>query len=312
MVPHLGWKHGVFGNPYKAALHGRHINILNVLFEDGPYVGAREKYRLAQNAAENGDDEMVEFILQADWAPRKIFRDGYRPVNEFERALRTRSIKLFNMAMQEKEIVDQSPLMPEVLNRLLRNAINRGWVDMVRHIISLVGVPPESLAKIKFETEQALYCACKAGHDAVVKLLLDRQVHVSGAELEAAASLGHTSTVNLLLEHGADVHSARAQDCLATAAVKGYLGIVRMLLDAGMNPNKGFIVPMIQAVRAEHPGICQLLSERGATMTVAQAIAEVTKRDEFAGQAVAWPDPRARHLPLQLENADRMLQVHRG
>lgn len=179
------------------------------------------------------------------------------------------------MILKEREHFSKDPLTLAYLNSLLRIAASRNWVDIMRHIISL-GATPESPADNRVETDQPLYHACTDGQEEAVKFLLDHQVHTSGAELEAAASHGHASIVKLLLEHGVDVKSTKAQNCLAAAAGKGYLGVVRMLLDAGMNPNEGLPVPMLQAVRAEHPGVCQLLSERGATMNVSQAIAEAT------------------------------------
>jgi hypothetical protein len=285
LEPPLEWKDGVLGNPYHAAVLGRSFDILKFFLKDPQSIGPRTKYRLVCKAAKNGDKEMVEFILQADWAPRKFFpvmhdngEDRLRRLRFRYRKLRmafqTPSIEIFNIIMQEWEICAEAPLARDFLDEFLRDAAARGWVDMTRHIISL-GAPPESPAERRDKTGQPLYFACEYGHDEVVKLLLDHNVHLSGAELEAAAKHGHASTLKLLLEQGIDVHSVGAKNCLAAAAAKGHLGIVRMLLDAGMSPDEGSIAPMIQAVRAEHPGICQLLSERGATMSVAQARASL-------------------------------------
>jgi hypothetical protein len=264
---HLAWKEGVLGNPYKAALRERNFNILNIFFEDPQSVDAKLKDRLVKKAAWNGDKEMVEFIYQATWSPsepNRYYGTSGPHATDTKGILQTPSPEIFNIIMQERKTTNGDPFPLEILNFLLRNAARRGWVDMIRHIISLGGTPEAWPFK----------CACESGQDEVVKLLLPYQNHPLSAELEAAASRGNISTLKLLLEHGADVNTELAKNCLSVAAAKGHLEIVRMLLDAGKSPNEGDIAPMIHAVRAEHPGICQLLIEQGATMSMPEAIAE--------------------------------------
>lgn len=268
---------GIFGDPYGAALVGRQFDILSAFFENVSVVDTTKTYWLLQKAAENDDKEMVEFILRADWSPCKSRSAGDRAAAQIERALRTPSIEIFDIVMQERRKLDQEPLSLNTLSMLLRGAIIRNWGCMAGYIMSL-GVTSETLGWPIFGYSQPLHLACEAGHDDAVKFLLSHQVHVSCTEMEAATGHGHASTLKLLLEHG-DLDVKHAENCLAVAAGKGHLGIVRMLLDAGMDPNKGSTIPMVQAVRAEHPGICQLLIERGATMTVAQAVAEAARMD---------------------------------
>lgn len=268
----LGWKAGILGDPFHAALAGRHFDILNLLCKSYYSMGLRNQHRLLQRAAEYGDKEMVEFILRGpNWSPFNYFANAPTPTTNIEIALRTPNVEIFNIIMQERGKIAQDPLTPDTLEKRLHLAVIRGWVDMARHIISL-GETSGLLGRFRLETE--LYHACKAGQSEIVKLLL-AHMHMKGAKAEAAASYDQAGTHKSLLEHHPD-----GKNCVAVAAGKGLLGIVRMLLDAGINPDGGSTAPMVQAVRAEHPGICQLLIEQGATMTVPQAVVEAARREE--------------------------------
>lgn len=286
--PHLASKCGVFGNPYVAALLGRSFDVLNSFFEEDQSLNARELDDLVALAAYNGDKEMVEFIYRAEWSPShpryKSDKGRWGPDRLHpKKMLRTPSPEIFNIIMRERELTN-ADLIPNLLNFLLRNAAIRGWANMIRHIFSLEGTPePPMSFGLTAEAKGLwpLYCACEAGQDEVVRLLLPYQVQPLGFELETAASHGNISTLKLLLEYGADINLKLAKNCVIAAAAKGYLGIVRMLLDAGMDPNEGDIVPLVHAVRAENPDICQLLMERGATLSLNDAIAEASKANNL-------------------------------
>jgi ankyrin repeat protein len=86
-----------------------------------------------------------------------------------------------------------------------------------------------------------LIYAAFSGHEAVVRLLLDR-----GADVEAkaedkwtaliwAAILGHEAIVRLLLDRGADVEAkaGNGRTALTLVASLGYEAVVRLLLDRG-------------------------------------------------------------------------------
>ncbi|KAF8817312.1 hypothetical protein BYT27DRAFT_6865538, partial [Phlegmacium glaucopus] len=61
----------------------------------------------------------------------------------------------------------------------------------------------------------ALQAASSEGHEAIVKLLLEKGANVNaqegeefGSALRAASSRGHEAIVKLLLEHGAEMSAA--------------------------------------------------------------------------------------------------------
>lgn len=60
--------------------------------------------------------------------------------------------------------------------------------------------------------------------------------------MQHAVELGNMEIFNLLLEHGADVNAPAADDggvtALQIAAIQGYIGIARRLLDLGADVNQ--------------------------------------------------------------------------
>jgi ankyrin repeat protein len=87
----------------------------------------------------------------------------------------------------------------------------------------------------------ALHSAAENGHEAVVRLLLEKEVDVNMTDenkrmaLYSAAENGHEAVVRLLLEHKADVDAITrdGSTALYRAAEKGHEAVVQLLkLDA--------------------------------------------------------------------------------
>ena len=89
--------------------------------------------------------------------------------------------------------------------------------------------------------------ATKAGHNRVVKILLDKGANIDKAAywsrwtpLHYAAYYDRIYVVNLLLDEGAEVDEADDMGCspLFRAAQSGCKDVVKVLLERGAEPNK--------------------------------------------------------------------------
>ena len=124
-----------------------------------------------------------------------------------------------------------------------------------------------------------LQSAAEAGHDAVVKQLIDKSADVNALRakvggctaLEAASTHGYLAVVRRLLAAGADVNPPdppEGETSLYLAAAHGHCTVVKELLDAGADaafvPEEAWALTALQA--AEENGwkdVVKLLSGRG-------------------------------------------------
>jgi ankyrin repeat domain-containing protein 50 len=116
------------------------------------------------------------------------------------------------------------------------------------------------------------------GHEAVVRLLLEKSVDVHDKDsrsgrtpLSWAAGRGHEAVVRLLLEKGADVDSKdhrHGQTPLSWAAENGHKAVVRLLLEKGAavdsKDSGDGRTPLSWAALNGHEAVVRLLLEKGA------------------------------------------------
>jgi len=77
-----------------------------------------------------------------------------------------------------------------------------------------------------------------------------------------ACELGFEGVVIVLLEHG-----VKLQDNDLTAAVKGgHLDVVKILIEAGADPNKGDPLPIVRAISMERKDVFRELIKHGASL----------------------------------------------
>jgi hypothetical protein len=115
----------------------------------------------------------------------------------------------------------------------------------------------------------AIHAAALHGELDSVRVLLSRGARL---DLPVAAALGQLDDARSLLPRAtpADRHLA-----LTLAADLGHVGVVRLLLDAGEDPNRynpigghSHTTPLHQAVGAGHEAVVRLLVERGARLDI--------------------------------------------
>ncbi len=134
-----------------------------------------------------------------------------------------------------------------------------------------------------------LMTALAFGFSDAAEALVRRGARV--ATLAAAAGLGRLAEARQLLAtaNGEDRHRA-----LALAAQQGHVEVVRLLLDAGEDPNRynpkgnhGHSTPLHQAVFSGRDAVVRLLVERGARLDIKDTIYEGTPLGwaEYGGRA---------------------------
>jgi ankyrin repeat protein len=118
-----------------------------------------------------------------------------------------------------------------------------------------------------------IFTALAFGMIDAARILAKRGAHI---ELPAAAGMGLTDEVARLLP---DADAEARHRALSLAAQQGHLEIVRLLLDAGEDPdrynlegNHAHTTPLHQAVVGDHETVVRLLVERGARLDIRDTI----------------------------------------
>ena len=128
------------------------------------------------------------------------------------------------------------------------------------------------------EWTSPLMTALAFGYRDTAEALVRRGARVD--HIAAAAGLGRVDLVRQLLASASSLDRHRAT---ALAAQHGHVEAVRVLLDAGEDPNRynpkgnhGHSTPLHQAVWAGHDQVVRLLLERGARLDIKDTIYEGT------------------------------------
>jgi ankyrin repeat protein len=153
------------------------------------------------------------------------------------------------------------------------------------HIAGLQGALAETLLDYGAELEgpgskwqSSVMTALAFGYPDTAKTLVKRGAMVSN--IGAAAGLGRVEDVARLLP-SADAKARHA--ALALAAQHGHTDVVRLLLDAGEDPNRynpdgyhSHSTPLHQAIWGKHEDVVRLLIERGARLDIKDTVYQGT------------------------------------
>jgi Ankyrin repeats (3 copies) len=157
-------------------------------------------------------------------------------------------------------------ILPLAQNLVLK----KGWINRVKRLFYVNQRDGDGMT--------ALSWAAERGHEAVVRLLLEK-----GADVEAkadygrttlswAAERGHEAVVRLLLEKGADVEAKTqyGETALRKAVERGHEAVVRLLLEKGADVEGKTEGPVLQgtalhlASEGGHEAVVRLLLKKGA------------------------------------------------
>ena len=181
-------------------------------------------------------------------------------------------------------------------------AARNGHVKVVRLLLEHFDVNIEEVGTVKFdgyviEGATALWCSAGAGHDGVVRTLLEAGADVNHATfsnstpLRAACFDGRLDIVRHLIDNKADLHIPNKYNntCLMIASYKGHKDVVTFLLEHGANPDskahcgatalhfaaeRGFLPIVEELIRCK---AAVVLNDQG--MTPLQIAAESSRTD---------------------------------
>lgn len=132
--------------------------------------------------------------------------------------------------------------------------------------------------------QSAMMTALAFGFDRTAQMLARRGARVDN--IAAAAGLGRLEDATRLLP---DADDRSKQIALALAAQHGHADVVRLLLDAGVDPNRynpeGFhshSTPLHQAIAADHQDVVRILVESGARLDIKDTV--------YQGTPLGWAD----------------------
>ncbi len=93
--------------------------------------------------------------------------------------------------------------------------------------------------------------------------------------IESAVDNGNTAVLRALIDAGVDLHDFKAQGAVGTAALRGSLEMVTMLVEAGVNPS--WALPA--AVGNRHPALVEYLEKKGAREDVDELLVAARRGD---------------------------------
>lgn len=189
-----------------------------------------------------------------------------------------RSEKIAEMLLNNKDI-NINVQYPYDQSTPLHVAANKGNIKLVKLLLSK-GANVNAVDK---DGETPLREAAKGGNIDTVKYLIEK-----GADVNAKNKYGHTAlmsardtkTLKILLDAGANINAAtngNGYTTLSYSARDGEIDLVKFLISAKANVNKGISTPLILAAQEGHLDIVKLLLDAGAN---------VNAYDEFGNTAL--------------------------
>jgi ankyrin repeat protein len=170
-----------------------------------------------------------------------------------------------------------------------------GSLDMATYLLQINAHAEGSYSPFSIEScNSTLELACARGYVAIVELLLDHGVDPN-ITIVPAASRGHIILLQKLLERGIAPTNAMTMPIgdlrygpariFPYLEAGPYLDVVRLLLDAGIDPNEsnGKDSPLAGAVASEHTALFEFLLKRGADLHLPETAEECVRRAKKDG-----------------------------
>lgn len=240
-----------------------------------PNVKCPEGWTLLHHAAENGNLECVNLLLEAGAKSDEMPEDGGTPLHLAAWGGYVEIVDKLLDARADKDKI--AGIEGEPTPILL--AAEAGHVDIVSLLLQ-VGVDKDAATKDSGQT--SLHFAASQGNLQLTQLLLEFGVdtkkitngssqNTGATAIHAAAWNGHLEIVSLLLDHGAEKDaptSDNGETPLHYAARRGHVEIAKVLLEAGADKDRvttdNCATPLHAAACNRRPAVVELLLEKGA------------------------------------------------
>lgn len=280
-------------------------DILRTLIDHGLYISdvtELGKSFILEPAISNGHEAFVKLLLEH-------FRtiDDTTLTSAFRQALGEENMSIARTLLQH---ADSKGVGISSSSRVLCNALHEASGDGNFRLVQL-------LLQIGADPSFGLVQASRAGHEAVVRLLLESDINADFSSttgrraLHEASSAGREAVVRLLLEKGVDVNPVYLlrRSALHEASIAGHEAVVRLLLEKGADANHVCSLQrsaLNEASKNGHEGIVRLLLTNGADVNHAS----FTGRSALHEASQAGQEPVVRAL---LEHgADLSLLTDKG
>lgn len=282
-----------FGNTlHSATQYGDHETIATMITNESIDVMQTGRLQALGWVAEAGRVAATRFVFnfgteQCPWEFSKERRPSlYAYFNERDFAIPyTPSREISDFLMEKRRLYCVSKkFSPRQFTRLLGGCARNGWEAMTAHYIDL-GASVDGMVSrdcltdtVGDEDEPIIVCACRRGHEGVVKLLLGRGASTAAPALEVAVQYLQDTIVRLILHNGAEFGNT-----VSKAVEKGYGRILKELFENGATIGNDSRPLLISAVGQEDVAIFWLLLEQGADLTDRKTVLDCMKEAEENG-----------------------------
>ncbi|GFU39754.1 ankyrin repeat and KH domain-containing protein 1 [Nephila pilipes] len=256
----------------EACTHGD-INTVKKLLEKGENVNeiTEDGESLLSLAASSGYFELAQLLLAMKANVEDRGLKDMTPLMEAANAGNTDIVKL--LIQHGADVNAQTSLEKKIKGAKVKNNQDMNMKSQQEIHGTIPGIVcPEGNTPLMF--------ACAAGHEDIVRILLDAGARVEDhnenghTPLMEAASAGHVEVAKLLVERGASIntHSNEFKEsALTLACYKGHLEMVRFLLEAGADrehKTDEMHTALMEASMDGHVEVARLLLDSGAQVNM--------------------------------------------
>ncbi|KAL1957631.1 hypothetical protein VTO42DRAFT_5742 [Malbranchea cinnamomea] len=247
-------------SPLIVAVHGRHYDIVELLFEYGaaPTVVGYARETLLMTAAFQGDVRMVRLLAERGVDPDARSLGGTSALSLAAQMGHLAVVKLLLDCEVEVDSKDYEMRTP------LSLAAGNGHEAVAKFLLDHGADPHYTDGR----GMSPLSWAAENGHGPVVEMLLERGTSFNNTILRIS-SFKHENIVEILMRQGVnpDLEDWRGRTPLLIAATEGCDVIAKLLLDGGADPNAMDLndrTPLLAAACEGNFEIVELLLAKGA------------------------------------------------